>query len=144
MRMASLKTLLALGETRFPHAYGKALKDKSLLVRKQALENIRRMSLKTMAPLVWQMLHNEQNYYTGKGRQSYTNFIRDIIKTVGELKFKRALKPLLSMVQKDQYNGIFPEIEYALAKITGKRIPRGDNKIKRRYWKRVAIANTKI
>ena len=76
MRMASLKTLLALGEKKFAPLYGRALSDKSYLVRSQALENIRVLNLRDQAPRVWAMLYNKQNYYgpsknkrTSKGRK---------------------------------------------------------------------------
>ena len=62
---------------------------------------------------------------------------------MGELKFEKALKPLLSMAQKEKYKDIFPEIDYALEKITGKNSP-ADTKMKKRFWKKVGISHKTI
>jgi hypothetical protein len=144
MRMASLKTLLALGESRYDNAYAVALKDNSFIVRKQALDNIRKLSISKRAPEVWSMLYDKRNYYAPKdGSKKRTNIIKEAIKTVGELKFEKALKPLLSMSQKEKYKDIFPEIDYALEKITGKNSP-DDTKMKKRFWKKVGISHKTI
>ena len=52
--------------------------------------------------------------------------------------------PLLGMVQKDRYNNVFSEIEYALGEITGKKIPKGGLAAKRRYWKKVALGHARF
>ena len=142
MRVAALKTMLALKDKRFASAYAHALSDKSMLVRKQALENIRRLSLKETAPMVWAMLYDKKNYHVSKDGQKGTHFVKDIVKTVGDFKFKKALKPLFGMVQKKRYSNIFPEIEYALQEITGKKSPDGGFEKKRRYWKKMALNYT--
>ena len=140
LRMASLKTLLALKEKKLAAAYAKALKDRSFIVRKQALENIRRLGLKKKAANVWGMLYDKRNYYNPKdGQKKRTNLIREAIKTVGDLEFKKATEPLLSMVQKDKYQDIFEEIDYSLMKITGKKSPE-DTRLKKRFWKKIAIS----
>ena len=141
MRMASLKTLLALKEKRFVYAYGEALSDKSLLVRKQALENIRRLALKEAAPMVWAMLYDKKNYHVNSTSiKKGTHFIKDIIKTIGDLKFSKAATPLLSMIQKNKYNYVFEEMNYALTRITGRKTPKGDITSKRRFWQKFALA----
>ena len=66
--------------------------------------------------------------------------MKDIVKTIGKFRFKKARKPLLGMIQKDHYKNIFPEMEYALGEITGKKIPKGGLANKRRYWKKVALS----
>ncbi len=140
MRMASLKTLLALGEKRYEQAYASALKDNSFIVRKQALTNIRKLDIKSRAPEVWSMLYDKRNYYNPKdGSKKRTNLIKEAVKTVGDLKFKKAVEPLLSMAQKEKYQDIFSEVDYALSKILGKNSPE-DTKLKKRYWKKVAIS----
>lgn len=140
LRMASLKTLLALKEKKLASAYAKALKDRSFIVRKQALENIRRLDLKDKAANVWGMLYDKRNYYNPKdGQKKRTNLIREAIKTVGDLEFKKATEPLLSMVQKEKYQDIFEEIDYSLTKITGKKSPE-DTRLKKRFWKKMAIS----
>lgn len=141
MRMASLKTLLALKEKRYSEDYAKALKDRSFIVRKQALENIKRLDLKHKAANVWAMLYDKRNYYNPKdGTRKRTNLIKAAIKTIGDLKFEKAKSPLLSMSQKDKYADIFPEIDYSLSLITGKQSPT-DAKLKKRFWGKLALAD---
>ncbi len=140
LRMASLKTLLALKEKKYSALYGKALKDNSFIVRKQALDNIRTLEARDQAPVVWSMLYDKRNYYAPKdGSKKRTNLIREAIKTVGDLKFEKAKKPLLSMIQKDKYQDIFKAMDYSLTKITGKKSPE-DKAMKIRFWKKIALA----
>src|SRR3989339_1169464 len=63
LRMASLKTLLALKQSDYGPVYAEALGDSSLLVRIQALENIKGLKLKSYGSRVWAMLYDQQNYY---------------------------------------------------------------------------------
>ena len=140
LRLASLKTLLALKQVQYSREFAKALKDKSFIVRKQALNNITKLSLDRYAPFVWAMLYDKRNYYLNKKGGKRTSLIKDVIKSVGKLKFKKAKKPLLSMVQKDKYKDIFKEIDYSLEKIMNKKSPQGEIGIKRHFWKKVAIA----
>lgn len=141
MRMASLKTLLALKEKRYGAQYAKALKDRSFIVRKQALQNIKRLELKGKAANVWAMLYDKRNYYNPKdGSRKRTNLIKEAIKVVGDLKFDKAKTPLLNMSQKKKYDDIFSEIDYSLSQITGKKSPK-TIKLKKRFWSKVAISN---
>lgn len=142
LRMASLKTLLSLKQRKFGKLYAKALKDKSFIVRNQALENIRSLKLEKMAPYVWAMLYNKENYYSPKNKgKKRTNIIKKVIKAVGDLKFEKASKPLLKMIQKLKYNDIFDEMDYSLKKIIGKKSPEGSRKLKRFFWQRIALAH---
>jgi hypothetical protein len=140
MRMASLKTLLALKQEKFSHLYIRALKDQSLLVRTQALENIKRLQVKDAAPHVWAMLYDKKNYYSGKKTAKRGELIREAVKTVGDLKFEKARDPLFTMVQKPKYQDIFDELDYSLSKLTGKKSPEGDPSKKRDYWKKIALS----
>lgn len=151
MRMASLKTLLALKGKEYKRSFSNALKDKSFIVRSQALDNISKLNLKSEAPFVWQMLYDKRNYYAPKKGKSVktanlkrTNLIKKAILTVGDLKFEKAKAPLLSMIQKNKYKDIFDEINTSLEKITGKKAPKGNNKLKTRFWKKVAISSKTI
>ena len=151
MRMASLKTLLALKGVEYKREFSNALKDKSFIVRSQALDNISKLGLKTEAPFVWQMLYDKKNYYSPKKGKSVktanlkrTNLIKKAILTVGELKFEKAKLPLLSMIQKDKYKDIFTEVNSSLEKITGKKSPKGDKELKLRFWKKIQVASTTI
>ena len=138
LRMASLKTLLALKESRYARQYAKALKDDSLLVRRQALENIVQFKLKEMAPLVWDMMDDKRNYYDEKNQKGATGLVKMIIRAVGELKFNKALGPLVSMLQNDKYRDSYSDIEYSLRKITDKSTPLGVKlNARRQYWSNI-------
>ncbi len=151
MRMASLKTLLALGEKGYGKIFVKALKDKSYIVRVQALENLRQMELKQYAAYVWAMLYDKQNYHIAKKQKGEANqakkrshIIKQVVKTVGDLDFTEAKTTLLSMVQKDKYKDIFNEMDYALSKITKRKSPAGNIKVKRNFWKRMNMSEMTI
>lgn len=149
MRMASLKTLLALKEKDYAKDYGDLLKDQSLLVRTQALENIRRLELGNLAPNVWAMLYDKGNYYVPskkgvEGPLKRTHIIKDVITTIGDLKFEKAKGPLLTMIQKEKYQDIFEEMDYALGKITGKKSPESSTELKKRFWKQIAVSEVTI
>ncbi len=147
MRMASLKTLQALKQEKYGSEYARLLNDESLIVRTQALENIRSLKLKPYAKYVWSMLYDRKNYYepSVKGAiksRKRSNIIKNVISTIGELKLEEAREPLLKMIQKDKYNDIFPEMDIALAQITGHRSPTSDMKVKRVFWSRKALDTT--
>lgn len=147
MRMASLKTMLALKQKNYSKDYVKLLSDDSFIVRSQALENIRLLSLNESAPHVWAMLYDKKNYYqptmNGKAlKAKRSNIIKNVILTIGDLKFEKARLPLIKMIQKDRYNDIFPEIDKSLTKITGLTPPKGDSQSKRIFWQRMALNTT--
>lgn len=144
MRMASMKTLLALKEKKFAPEFAASLKDKSFIVRKQALENIDKLKLTEKAPHVWAMLYDKRNYYEGKKGKKRTNLIKEAIRVVGRLKFEKAKTPLLSMIQKKKYEDIFDDMDYSLQLILQKKSPKGNQNIKRRFWQRIAMAETTI
>lgn len=144
MRMASLKTMLALKQTTYSRHYASLLNDDSFIVRSQALDNIRTLKTTDVAPQVWAMLYDKKNYYqpTMNGKTLKTkrsNIIKNVILTIGDLKFEKAKDPLIKMIQKDRYNDIFPEIDKSLSKITGQNSPNGDMKKKRVFWQRMAL-----
>jgi hypothetical protein len=147
MRMASLKTMLALRQTEYGAQYAKLLSDESFIVRSQALDNIRTLKLTKSAPQVWAMLYDKKNYYqpTLKGKElkaKRSNIIKSVIATIGELKFEKAKLPLIKMIQKDKYNDIFNEMDHSLALITGQKSPASDGKAKRIFWQRMALDTT--
>ncbi len=142
MRLASLKVLAALKASDLMPLYVRSLQDDSLIVRGQALFNIQHLHLTKAAPYVWAMLY-DQNNYSGKDHQTKrTSIIAQAIKTVGDLQFAKAKAPLLKMAQKKKYNDIFMAIDYALAKITGKKSPEGNSATKRSFWQRQALNTT--
>lgn len=147
MRMASLKTMLALKQTDYGSHYAMLLSDDSFIVRSQALENIRTLKIKKSAPQVWAMLYDKKNYYqptiNGKElKKKRSNIIKSVILTVGDLRFEEAKSPLIKMIQKDKYNDIFNEMDIALSKITGKKSPDGSIKTKRVFWQREGLNST--
>ncbi|MBF0360029.1 MAG: HEAT repeat domain-containing protein [Oligoflexia bacterium] len=139
LRMSALKTLLALKDTRFADNFAERLKDESLLVRLQALENIRYLSINEKAANVWEMLYHKQNYRAINGKLKRTPIIKDVIKTIGELKYEKAKLPLISMLKKSTYDDVFDDIDYSLSKITGKSSPTGSKEIKKIYWQKLAL-----
>lgn len=144
MRMASLKTMLALKQKKYGPQYALLLNDDSLIVRTQALENIRQLKIANAGPQVWTMLYDKKNYYqptlNGKAMKNRrTNLIKSVIATVGEIKFDQAKDPLFKMIQKDRYIDIFPEMDLALSNITGKKSPIGDMKVKRIFWQKASL-----
>lgn len=147
MRMASLKTMLALKQKSYSRQYASLLKDDSFIVRSQALDNIRTLKTAEAAPQVWAMLYDKKNYYqptmNGKAlKAKRSNIIKHVILTVGDLKFEKARLPLIKMIQKDRYNDIFTEMDQSLMKITGLTSPQGDVTKKRIFWQRMALNTT--
>lgn len=146
MRMASLKTMLALKQKKYAPQYAALLKDDSFIVRAQALDNIRTLQATDVAPQVWAMLYDKKNYYqptlNGKAlKAKRSNIIKNVITTIGDLKFEKAKAPLIKMIQKDKYNDILPEMDASLMKITGLTSPKEITK-KRIFWNRMALDTT--
>ncbi|MBT7610654.1 MAG: hypothetical protein HN576_12920 [Bacteriovoracaceae bacterium] len=156
LRMASLKTLLALRAKKYGMGFARLLKDKSFIVRTQALENIKQLKLREYSPYIWQMLYDKSNYYStqkkikkskvssGKQKPKSTTIVKNIILAIGDLQFLKAKGPLLKMAGKKKYIDIFDEIDYSLTRITGKKSPAGPLSVKKRYWKRVSMSEAKI
>lgn len=144
MRMASLKALTALKQKEQGQLFAKALKDDALLVRVQAMESIKTLNLTQYAPHVWATLYDKRNYYETKVGSKRANIIKMAVSTVGDLKFEKAKPALFKMVNNPKYEDIFPEMDYALSKITGKKSPEGDKKLKRQFWSRLSLAEVVI
>jgi len=135
LRLASLRTLFSLNAKNLQVTSSKMLKDKSLLIRNQALDIITTYGFKKESMNVWSMLYDKRNY----NKKSTSSLVRKIIRSIGSLKFKKALKPLLKMSQKDKYNSLFAEIDYSLSNITGKNSPKGNIKLKKKFWNSLKI-----
>lgn len=144
MRMASLKALTALKQKDQGALFAKALKDDALLVRIQALESIKTLNLTQYAPHVWAILYDKRNYYETKIGSKRASIIKVAVTTVGDLKFEKAKPALFKMVNNPKYEDIFPEMDYALSKITGKKSPEGDKKFKRQFWSRLSLNDVVI
>ncbi|MBF0313217.1 MAG: HEAT repeat domain-containing protein [Oligoflexia bacterium] len=135
LRMAGLKSLLALQANEYGREYADLLSDQSLLVRIQALENIRTLKLEQHGSDVWKMLYQKQNYKMVQGKYKRSAIIGKVITTIGDLQYKDSQKHLLAMMQKDAYKDLYDEINYALEKITGKKSPSKDINTKKIFWK---------
>lgn len=121
MRVAALKTLLHLNDFQYERIFAEALKDDSLMVRVQALQNISYMKIKNLGPHVWAMLYDQSNYSGTRGEFKRSDIVKNVIKTVGDIDYKKAEKSLQKMVKNKKYSDIYPELNYALAKLTTHR-----------------------
>lgn len=144
MRLASYKALLSLNQTQYKGLYAKGLKDSSMIVRFQALENIKQMNIKELAPHVWGMLYDKSNYVGNSGALKRGSIIKEVVKTIGHLKFEKAKKPMLLMVQKDKYKDIFLELDEALTLISKKTSPKGEAVKKKQFWSKVSLEEATI
>ena len=139
LRLASLKVLLHLKQDQYKGIYSRMLEDKSMIIRHQALQNIRELKIKSLAPYVWKMLYNKSNYVGMQGQRKRSSIIKDVIKTIGELDFKKAKSPMLKMIQGKKYKDIYEELDYSLSKIMNKKSPKGNIQAKKHFWNRVAM-----
>ncbi len=141
MRVASLKALAALNMRTYHAVYTRALKDPSLIVRVQALDNVSHMKITELAPHVWAMMYDQTNYTGKNGERRRTSIVRSVIRTLGDLKYDRARAPLAKLIQKPKYQDLMDDLDYSLEKITGKTSPDGNAATRRAFWaKAVASA----
>lgn len=143
MRVAALKALLGLKQTKYTSVYARALKDPSLIVRVQALDNISQMKLSSLAPQVWNMMYDQTNYTGEKGALKRTSIVKSIIRTLGDVKYHEAKKPLAKLIQKPKYQDLIEDIDYTLEKITGEKSPNNVDQ-RRQFWSKVALNDKKI
>lgn len=143
MRVASLKALLGLKQDTYVSVYAKALKDSSLIVRVQALDNISKMNIVGLAPQVWNMMYDQSNYSGDVGNRKRTSIVRAIIRTIGDVKFEKAQTPLAKLIQKPKYQDLIEDLDYSLEKITGEVSPNSSVDARRKFWsKRTPAAET--
>ncbi len=136
MRVASLKALLALREKQYAPIYHKALKDPSLIVRVQALDNISQLKLTHLSPAVWGMMYDQTNYVGEIGKRKRTSIVKSIIRTLGDLEYQKAKKPLASLLQKQKYADLTDDIDYSLLKMTGLNSSGSNAHEKKIFWKK--------
>lgn len=137
MRVASLKALLGLNQLEYHAVYSKALKDPSLIVRVQALDNISKMRIKTLGPEVWNMMYDQSNYVGEVGKRKRTSIVKSVIRTLGDLQYEKAKKPMAMLIQKPKYQDLIEDLDYSLEKITGERSP-NDVEQRRKFWSKIA------
>ncbi len=138
LRLASLKTLLSLQDKSKGAFYEAALKDDSLMVRTQALENIRSLKLDQHAESVWKMLFHKHNYVGEKGDRKRLPIISKVIRTIGDLKHAPAKKLLVKLISSKKYRDLSLDLDYSLRKITGKVSPSSYDK-KVSFWQSAKI-----
>lgn len=143
MRVASLKALLGLKQNTYTAVYSRALKDSSLIVRVQALDNISQMKITKLAPDVWNMMYDQTNYTGEKGSLKRTSIVRAIIRTLGDVKYEGARKPLAKLIQKPKYQDLIEDLDYSLEKITGENSPNSVQE-RRKFWSKIALSEKKI
>ena len=117
MRLASLKTLLALNQGKYIACYAQALQDKSLLVRYQALENINHFKIKELGPNVWRMMYDKENYAGKEGKLKRAAIIKNVIRTLGDIEYPGAKDSRLKMVKNNKFKDIHEDLTYTLAKL---------------------------
>jgi hypothetical protein len=142
MRVAYLKALLALKQDNYQHVYSKALRDPSLIVRVQALDNISRMQIKSLAPHVWNMLYDQSNYSGDVGTRKRTSIVKSVIRTLGDIRFEKAQRPLAKLIQNPKYSDLVEDIDYSLEKITGEISPNSAEQ-RKKFWSKLAVNETK-
>lgn len=133
MRLASLKALLGLKQENYVSVYSRALKDSSLIVRLQALDNIAQMRIKSLAPEVWQMMYDQSNYAGDVGKRKRTSIVKTIIRTVGDLEYTKAAPVLAKLIQNDKYHDLIEDLDYSLEKLTNKISPNSKNE-RKKFW----------
>jgi hypothetical protein len=142
MRVAALKALLGLRQVEYTAVYARALKDSSLIVRVQALDNISKLGITRLAPNVWNMMYDQTNYTGNLGTRKRTSIVKSIIRTLGDVRFEKAKRPLAKLIQKPKYQDLIEDLDYSLEKITGERSPNGVAE-RRKFWSKLAVAGTK-
>jgi HEAT repeat protein len=140
MRVASLKALLGLTQRDYIAVYSKALRDPSLIVRVQALDNISRMNISSLGPEVWDMMYDQSNYTGEAGNRKRTSIVKSVIRTVGDIRYERAKRPLALLIQKPKYKDLMEDLDYSLEKITGENSP-NEASARRKFWSKLAVVD---
>lgn len=142
MRVASLKALLGLKQDSYHAVYADALKDSSLIVRVQALDNISQLKIKTLAPQVWNMMYDQSNYAGDVGKRKRTSIVKSVIRTLGDLEYQKVQKPLAKLMQKPKYQDLMDDLDYSLEKMTGEVSPNSVTE-RRKFWSKLAASEPK-
>ncbi len=142
MRVASLKALLALKQDNYHSVYSRALRDPSLIVRVQALDNISRMEIAPLAPHVWNMLYDQSNYNGEAGKRKRTSIVKSVIRTLGDIRYEKASRPLARLIQNPKYKDLMEELDYSLEKITGETSPNAADQ-RKKFWAKLAQTDVK-
>jgi len=117
LRLASLKSLLSLEAQKKSHVFENALFDKSLLVRKQALEAVRKLKIIKAEKSLLSMLVDKKNYYLKNKKLKRSPIIKEVIQTMGELRLKKSKNILVSLREKSSYQDLYPVLDYAISRM---------------------------
>lgn len=118
LRTAALKAMLGLGEGSRIEEHRKSLSDSSLIVRTQALDNVNKMKMKTLAPDVWVMMFNEENYSGDSGNRKRLTIFKDIVRTLGDLEYEPAKGSFEKLVFHESYKDLKEDLIYALSQFS--------------------------
>lgn len=135
MRLAVLKALLALKETNYADKYAQALRDKSMIVRMQALENIRTLGLQQYADQVWSMLFDPLNYHAQGEKKTRMPILSQVVRAIGDLQYSKAAIALYKMLQKKEYENLIDDIDYGLSKIYKVSSQANGIEAKKSFWR---------
>ncbi len=130
MRLASLRSLLFLKQNQYEKNYTKLLKDPSLLVRKQAIENIEKLKIKNAGRAVLGLMKENQIL-----SQRDPIILEQAIRTLASLKYQPAQDDLVLAMEDKSYQEYYPSLNYALESLTGRKSPPGSWEKKRVYWR---------
>ncbi len=132
MRLGALKCLLFLKEKQYSQEYISLLKDKSLIVRQQALKNIHQLEIKESAPAVNSLLKDiTSQSSTGSNLEEMTDMT---IMTLTKFNHKDSIKTLVEMLKSSHFKNNSATIDYSLEKLTGIKSPNGDWNAKLSFW----------
>jgi hypothetical protein len=112
------------------------LKDASLIVRLQALDNISQMKISKLAPEVWNMMYDQSNYVGEIGSRKRTSIVGNVIRTLGDIKYEKAKMPLAKLIQKSKYHDLIEDLDYSLEKITGATSPNTVEQ-RKKFWSKI-------
>lgn len=140
MRLGALKCLLFLKEKQFAREYSHLLKDKSQIVRQQALMNIQQLEIKESAPAVSSLLKDiTSQSNAGNNLEQMTDMT---IMTLTKFGHKDSIKTMLEMMKNSQFKNNSATIDYSLEKLTGVKSPKGDWNTKLSFWHKYSSSKT--
>jgi len=140
MRLGALKCLLFLKEKQYAPDYNSLLKDKSLIVRQQALTNIHQLEIKESAPAVSTLL---REITTQNNTNTSLDQMTDMtIVTLAKFGHKPSIKTMIDMLKNSQFKNNSATIDYSLEKLTGVKSPKGDLSSKLSFWNSYTYKNS--
>lgn len=106
LRVAALKVLLALKSKKNISIYKDLIKDPSMIVRYQCLENLKLLKIKSLKEEVWSMMFDEQNYVKVDGKLKRGIIFQDILKTLAVIDQERTQKFIKKILSSNEYKDL--------------------------------------